>query len=536
MNIIANLNALYTKHLLKTIELIKISEELKNFIIKVPLVGSFSSGKSSLINAFLNENVLAVHIKPETAIPTEIMYSDTDIFLLQKSNGETVKLSKPEVTNNKFNVKHDNILKLFLNNHKLKNINNVCIVDMPGLDSGIEAHSKAIDNYISQSIAYMIIIDSESGGLKDSIINFLKELKLFNFKVYAIIAKMDKKESAIASIKENIIKNIETYIGIQNIKISAVSARKKEINPFVEYLNEINNDSDEIFKNYFKNKLNPLINDLSIYLKMQLTEDNKSIREIEIEEEKYKSKINQLNKSLKNEINKLEVQINGCVIKIKENICHNIKLSAENLADDLLCGHEINTQISQIVRTGIIEGIKNDFEHRLKLCLENIVEKIPLNLNYDANVEIGGVNILFGASIKETVIKAIPIVLRTAGIALTGHLGIILASLLTFFIDSTFTQKIQNEKKRIALEKIYNEIIPIVSSQIHSPLKQFLKSKTEEIEKDFIDEIENKKNIILLALDELKKRKDLNDNETKIKIIEVNNDLKLVGELYEQLK
>ena len=37
----------------------------------VPVVGAFSAGKSSLLNAILGNDVLSVAITPETAIPTE---------------------------------------------------------------------------------------------------------------------------------------------------------------------------------------------------------------------------------------------------------------------------------------------------------------------------------------------------------------------------------------------------------------------------------------------------------------------------------
>ena len=47
--------------------------------IKVPIVGDFSAGKSSLINCLLGRNgLLPVDITPETAVAYELYYSTTE--------------------------------------------------------------------------------------------------------------------------------------------------------------------------------------------------------------------------------------------------------------------------------------------------------------------------------------------------------------------------------------------------------------------------------------------------------------------------
>ena len=56
--------------------------ELKdNSCIKVPIVGDFSAGKSSLLNSFIGRNsLLPVDITPETAVAYELYYSgDNDV-------------------------------------------------------------------------------------------------------------------------------------------------------------------------------------------------------------------------------------------------------------------------------------------------------------------------------------------------------------------------------------------------------------------------------------------------------------------------
>lgn len=48
--------------------------EIPGFRITAPLVGGFSTGKSSLINAVIGEKLLSTKITPETSVPTEITF------------------------------------------------------------------------------------------------------------------------------------------------------------------------------------------------------------------------------------------------------------------------------------------------------------------------------------------------------------------------------------------------------------------------------------------------------------------------------
>ena len=50
----------------------EISKYLKTEKIKVSVFGEFSSGKTTFLNALINENILTVAYVPTTAVPTRI--------------------------------------------------------------------------------------------------------------------------------------------------------------------------------------------------------------------------------------------------------------------------------------------------------------------------------------------------------------------------------------------------------------------------------------------------------------------------------
>ena len=50
-------------------------QEIDAFTVRVPLVGAFSSGKTTLVNALLGKKIFAVEVNPETALPVELRYA-----------------------------------------------------------------------------------------------------------------------------------------------------------------------------------------------------------------------------------------------------------------------------------------------------------------------------------------------------------------------------------------------------------------------------------------------------------------------------
>ena len=62
--------------------------EIQDFKVTVPLVGGFSTGKSSLINALIGYDLLSTDITPETAVPAEMTYGTDGVTYCLK-DGKT---------------------------------------------------------------------------------------------------------------------------------------------------------------------------------------------------------------------------------------------------------------------------------------------------------------------------------------------------------------------------------------------------------------------------------------------------------------
>ena len=114
-----------------------------------PIIGKFSSGKSALVNTVLgySRKILKEDITPETAIPAELVYTDSeDIITIIRNDGAYKQLSVDDYRKYEADANTVKSARIQLKNSFLEEIPDVMIVDMPGFESGFEIHNKAIDN------------------------------------------------------------------------------------------------------------------------------------------------------------------------------------------------------------------------------------------------------------------------------------------------------------------------------------------------------------------------------------------------------
>ena len=69
-------------------------KEIENFKVTAPLVGGFSTGKSSLINVVLGDEILSTEITPETAVHAEICYGQNSVLYVTDKGTSIGKVSE----------------------------------------------------------------------------------------------------------------------------------------------------------------------------------------------------------------------------------------------------------------------------------------------------------------------------------------------------------------------------------------------------------------------------------------------------------
>lgn len=519
------------KYEIENLGLGQVITDINTFKVSVPVVGGFSSGKSSLINALLGDRILATAIEAKTAIPTEVFYGDNCIYKVRK-DGKGEEISLEDLKNNKFSIDEIEVIKVEQDNAFLKSIKDVKVVDMPGFDSGIALHDKAIDNYLPSSLAYIVTFEVGE-NLRESIVNFLIELNLHELPVLIVITKCDKAtQSDINETIKFMEENIPKYITNKQVKIvTCKSKRDIDVSGVKEFLLNIQTKSNFIMENKYRPIIKQRCNIVNQYLESRIKKADLDETEIIEEENKLKKELEELESKFIKEKEKFEIQANKSIEVIKHNIETSLINSQSIIENMLLNGQDITHKINLIVRNSIITSIKNEFEPKLQKYLKQISDIINVGDDLDSNIEIDKYDIELDNMVKDIIQKSIPVVLAVIGDTLAGPLGAIIAAALGVVVDVIFNRKQKEDKKRLVNQKVNDEIIPQVVHEAGSAVSNEILMCIDSINEEIKASINREKQIKIKAFDDLKKQNENKEVLRKEEIENLKKDLKIIEEL-----
>ncbi|MBD5344069.1 MAG: hypothetical protein HDR90_03620 [Bacteroides sp.] len=335
----------------------------KSEYIKVPLVGVFSAGKSSLLNMFTEKpGMLPVDTEPETAVAYELYYSTTEQVELYRE-GALVD-SKPLSEIKSLATKPGDVAKVYCNSQPIKGLQErgVILVDMPGIGSGIEKHDAAIANYINSGTAFVLIVDVEQGSLRASSLAFMQELSKYNMHPAVLVSKIDKKP-------EQEVRNVVEYIQYQLTKMGNVApyvGTVCSVNHNLDGLNEYiaSLDADKILAAKLNKSLQLIINSFIDQIKVKVKLRTSDVVNAE---EKIKA--------VEEEIKNVKVEVNHensgadtpekSTQDILDNVRQALHAKSYDIAEMIVNREDkdaIKSVIVSTVRTEIIMSLKEESE------------------------------------------------------------------------------------------------------------------------------------------------------------------------------
>lgn len=365
--------------------LIKLVKEQE---LLVPVVGGFSAGKSTAINAFLGEDILSVAITPETALATELRYTDGQAYAQGvKENGQIEELSLNEFVKLKERAEDFAYAKVFLNNEKLKSIEPLILVDMPGFDAPVEAHNKAIMEYLARGAYFVILESASSGTLAMSIKRHIENLQTLGRSFSFALTKCDlKPKSELDEIKTSIADELKDSFDYD--KSVFLLDLKGGLDKVIKDTN-----SEQIFENLYKDELKFDFKDTksSLQTKISALKANKNEALEAVKElEKAVEKINSTQENLNTDTN--ECAQNAAIATINV-VAESLRLKASEIANAALNGEEaMNSVVSEIVQNVLLK----EFNARAKTQRERLINTFKgqiSDLNLDSlNIDATWVN------------------------------------------------------------------------------------------------------------------------------------------------
>ncbi len=484
-----------------------IAKNLEDFIIKIPLIGAFNAGKSTLLNQFMGENTLPVEITPETAIACEIKFGYEERVIAHSKNKE-VLFSISDIKNI-FPVEYEYI-ELYKNNENLKKLTDIIFVDMPGLDSNLEYHNKAILNYIQEGVEFLVLSDIENGGLKASVLEFIKEITNYNMNFSILITKTDLKDiNGCNGIYELIRKNYN-----EEIFIGKISSKNGNIEDFYKYINQL--DCEGIFRKKFTGLLNDYISDINKKIEFKMKSSILNQKELEEESKKIQDKIENAERKLEEEQKKLEYKM---ITVTKNSILKDVEYELEENIEVLTASaktskENFSRKINNITRNVVVESMNKNVAKDLKEFINDLkleIDRIDTNFkSEDLLVEI--------TTFIETIFENPKIrALLIGGAVFTNIVAPIIEVVIIFLPEILKLLGIINSDEKIRMQ-IKNSVIPEILDKLSENVINGLIEIKEQFTKELKLKFEEEKNGYIDLLKKIEEEKNNNENEYHEKI------------------
>lgn len=339
---------------LKPVKELEVS--IRNKELLVPVVGAFSAGKSSLLNAILGKEVLPVAITPETAIPTELRHDSRERLQALFTDGRIEEFPVEDLPQLQARAEELDCVRLYLDSPALSALAPLVLVDMPGSNSPLDAHNEAIARYIGEGAHYLFIVSVEEGTLHSATLRHIDEIACVGRSFSVCINKADlRPASDVEAIRAHIAQRLEDE-GF-DAKVCAVS--QADASSVQSMLSDI--DPEALFIGLFQPALQQAHQALSDVLKTALD----GLQRDKADNEKYLEEMAEALRLLQQEQNQKTQSLRSAGLEahtddILRSVRNRLELSIDSMAQAAMRGSqdELGRIVSDEVRSSLIEGAR----------------------------------------------------------------------------------------------------------------------------------------------------------------------------------
>lgn len=460
---------------------------IEHFEIRIPFIGGFSSGKSSLLNALLEEPLLSTDVTPETAVAAELRYGKEPRFVGYTANGQTVAVTREQIENNQLHMLlPKGWLAIEMPSAALAEIQQLVLVDMPGLGSGLDAHQRVIDDYVSRSLAYAVVVSVEEGTLRDSLRRALLELAIQEKPVILVVTKAHKRpESEVASVTRQLTEEITQLMGRAPLAVAVTSAGKRDVAQLKQALTLLQSRAENVFFHSVTQPWRAQLQHAAQLMQILANQDFKDAEAIAADIDAFEQKMAEFDQRLQRETEGLEERVGPILGAIRIRVENALSQRLESLTSRALDGGDISDDIVGTARLVVAQALKDEFEPTLRRYLDRLVDALPtkLNFNFAFNVKENAASNSEYASNGDFRWTDLTLALVPLMAKFTGPVGLVVGSLIPFLarlFDSHADRQRQEAEEARQRERAKNQVREALSraaAQIEVQLRPMMEEQ-----------------------------------------------------------
>lgn len=325
----------------------------------LPLIGEFSAGKTSLINALTDSKVLEIASRPTTATLYQIFFGSTENKAVAlTAEGESVELQLDSMKNEEL-LKYPTV-NLFDTSTKVPK--DIIFVDTPGLSSPDPKHREVLISILPRVDAILLTVDANQ-PITRSLLAFVKEMRLAEKPIYLILNKTDTKSTGeLQDLKAGIARDIDLPID----SVVCTSASTGGVSELQQLLTKIQGQKMQIIAKVDALRTKELISELRSFIAEILRSSSspkelkEAVRAQERELERLQSNIRQLMERVEEKLSdkvdetqsslrtQLWSSLNG--ILSKKGISYNEAIKAEVINVKTILLQNFTRQVATTIR------------------------------------------------------------------------------------------------------------------------------------------------------------------------------------------
>lgn len=288
------------------LEAIDLRSKQENANLILPLVGEFSSGKTTLINSLTDSKKLETATKPTTATIYEVHFGCESCHAkVVTENGDIQDIN--DIAELKNDVLADaEVVTVFDTSSRVPAT--TILVDTPGLSSPDIKHRQTLVNFLPKADGIMLVTDINQ-QITRSLTDFIETMKLSKRPIYLILTKSDTKSATdIESAKKYISENCQIPLK----RLAVVSAATNNLDELYALLDSIQKDKKEIIKQVDALRIKNITNSLIKHVETLMDASNsdkdleEAIRRSQYELDKISRNIDRLVDSMSDDIEEKE--------------------------------------------------------------------------------------------------------------------------------------------------------------------------------------------------------------------------------------
>lgn len=482
----------------------------------VPVVGGFSSGKSTLINSFLGSKLLPTAIRPETAIAAELRYSEEEyIEAIKDEKANHYQLS--QLAEIKDNGQNFDYLKIYLNNENLKSIAPLILVDMPGFGAFNEEHNKAINTYYDRGNYFVFLTDCTAGTITRDMERVIGELNEFAKDFSFCLSKTNlRPTSDVDEVAEQMSEHLQDLCDYDKELVRLDFDGGKNLQRILADI-----DPEALFKQIYQPKLESLHSDLKKSVNTRLSALNGEKEETE-----------EMQTRLTKQIDDLEKRQSGAVLRVQSYSERAERGIVQRIHSTLLeqQGSLVTTamrdqsafakELNDLVKDASLREVKKQFERIREEVISDIESEIEANFsglngvnfsNFAAELKLDNINMNAStATPTPTVDTGMLQTIKKAAEALGNVIPVlkpitqVVSAILSIFgnsetrfeqpkisqadIEANHRRQIETQYQTVILPKIKYEL----EAKLPEVLKENLKGLIDEINKQFAEKVQSR--------------------------------------------